>query len=76
MVEGGSNLVYERGGLAIDIQDFPNLTIWLIGVICAHTSFLNIENFINVTTMMQKETGEDCAYMLVLEGTYFSDKKT
>ena len=71
MVEGGSNPVYERGRLVIDIQDFLSLTICLIGVICAHTSFVSTVNFISVTIMMQKETGEDCDYILVLEGDLF-----
>ena len=59
--------MYERGRMATDIQDCPNLKISLI----VHTSVVNIGKFINVTIMMQMETSEDCAYILELEGDLF-----
>ncbi|KAK7818105.1 putative disease resistance protein [Quercus suber] len=36
--------------------------------ICSHISVVNTGKFISVTTMMQKETGEDRTYILELEG--------
>ena len=63
--------MHGKGGLAIDTQDCPNLTISLIGGIYALTTFVNTGKFISVTTMMQKETSEDCTYILELEGDLF-----